>query len=61
MPSEWFIMARSSSPGVGRPFFPGLPESALRVMGGNQRLADPEPLRKVLEACEASEARRREN
>ncbi len=30
----------------------GLPESALIVMGTDHRLADPEPLRAMLEACE---------
>ena len=38
----------------------GLPESALVVVGNENRLADPEPLRKRLEACRAPEARRRE-
>jgi hypothetical protein len=38
----------------------GLPESALVVVGNDHRLADPEPLRILLEACEASEARRPE-
>ena len=37
----------------------GLPESALVVVGTDHRLAEPEPLSKMLEACEASEARRR--
>ena len=32
----------------------GLPESALIVMGTDHRLADPEPLRAMLEACEAT-------
>ena len=30
----------------------GLPESALVVVGSDHRLADPEPLRAMLEACE---------
>jgi hypothetical protein len=30
----------------------GLPESALIVVGTDHRLADPEPLRTMLEACE---------
>ena len=30
----------------------GLPESALIVVGTDHRLADPEPLRAMLEACE---------
>jgi hypothetical protein len=30
----------------------GLPESALVVVGNDHRLADPEPLRAMLEACE---------
>jgi hypothetical protein len=38
----------------------GLPESSLVVVGTDHRLADPEPLQVILEACEASEARRRE-
>jgi hypothetical protein len=29
----------------------GLPDSALRVVGNDHRLADPEPLRAMLEAC----------
>ena len=32
----------------------GLPESALIVVGTDHRLADPEPLRAMLEACERS-------
>ena len=32
----------------------GLPESALIVVGSDHRLADPEPLRAMLEACERS-------
>jgi hypothetical protein len=31
-----------------------LPESALIVVGSGHRLADPEPLRAMLEACEAA-------
>ncbi len=31
-----------------------LPEPALVVVGSDHRLADPEPLRAMLEACEAS-------
>jgi alpha-beta hydrolase superfamily lysophospholipase len=38
----------------------GLPESALVVVGTDHRLADPEPLKAMLEACEASSARRQE-
>jgi hypothetical protein len=45
-------MARSSSPGVERLFFPGLPESALLQVGNDHRLADSEPLKAMLEACE---------
>ena len=30
----------------------GQPESALIIVGGDHRLADPEPLRAMLEACE---------
>ena len=30
----------------------GLPESALMVVGSDHRLADPEPLRAMLEACQ---------
>ncbi len=30
----------------------GLPDSALIIVGGDHRLADPEPLRTMLEACE---------
>jgi alpha-beta hydrolase superfamily lysophospholipase len=37
----------------------GLPESALVVVGMDHRLAEPDPLRKMLEACEAAEDRRR--
>jgi alpha-beta hydrolase superfamily lysophospholipase len=36
----------------------GLPESALVEVGSDHRLADPEPLRKMLEACERAAARR---
>ena len=32
----------------------GLPESALVVVGTDHRLADPETLRAMLEACEAA-------
>ncbi len=32
----------------------GLPQSALVVIGTDHRLADPEPLKAMLEACEAS-------
>lgn len=32
----------------------GLPESALILVGTDHRLADPEPLRSMLEACERS-------
>ncbi|MGP0069278.1 MAG: alpha/beta hydrolase [Isosphaeraceae bacterium] len=39
----------------------GLPDSALVVVGTDHRLADPEPLRVMLEACEASGVRRRES
>src|SRR3954447_15966965 len=38
----------------------GLPESALVVVGTDHRLADPEPLQVMLEACEASRAGCRE-
>jgi fermentation-respiration switch protein FrsA (DUF1100 family) len=34
----------------------GLPASALVEVGGDHRLADPEPLRKMLEACEGASA-----
>ena len=33
-----------------------LPESALIIVGTDHRLADPEPLKAMLEACETSEA-----
>ena len=36
----------------------GLPESALIVVGDDHRLADPEPLRAMLEACERAVSRR---
>jgi hypothetical protein len=32
----------------------GLPASALVEVGDDHRLADPEPLRKMLEACEGA-------
>ena len=32
----------------------GLPESALIVVGNDHRLANPEPLKAMLEACQAS-------
>jgi hypothetical protein len=32
----------------------GLPASALVEVGSDYRLADPEPLRKMLEACEGA-------
>ena len=32
----------------------GLPEAALIVVGSDHRLADPDPLRAMLEACERS-------
>jgi alpha-beta hydrolase superfamily lysophospholipase len=35
----------------------GLPESALIVVGDDHRLADPEPLRAMLEACERAASR----
>jgi alpha/beta superfamily hydrolase len=35
----------------------GLPESALIVVGEDHRLADPEPLRAMLEACERAGSR----
>jgi hypothetical protein len=38
----------------------GLPESDLVVVGTDHRLADPEPIQAMLEACVASGARRRE-
>jgi hypothetical protein len=38
----------------------GLPASALIEVSTDHRLADPEPLRKMLEACEASDATRQE-
>jgi hypothetical protein len=34
----------------------GLPESALIIVGTDHRLADPEPLRAMLEACEARQS-----
>ena len=36
----------------------GLPESALVVVGGDHRLADPEPLQVMLEACERQAGRK---
>ena len=36
----------------------GLPESALVIVGSDHRLADPEPLRAMLEACERAVLRR---
>ena len=39
----------------------GLPASALVEVGDDHRLADPEPLAKMLEACEAADARQQEN
>jgi alpha-beta hydrolase superfamily lysophospholipase len=33
----------------------GLPESSLIVVGTDHRLAEPEPLRRMLEACETSQ------
>jgi alpha-beta hydrolase superfamily lysophospholipase len=36
----------------------GLPESALIVVGTDHRLADPEPLKTMLEACESAAERR---
>jgi alpha-beta hydrolase superfamily lysophospholipase len=36
----------------------GLPESALLVVGTDHRLADPEPLRAMLEACERAATNR---
>jgi len=38
----------------------GLPDSALVVVGHDHRLADPDPLRAMLEACERHEDRRRD-
>src|SRR3954463_4916510 len=38
----------------------GLPESALIVVGSDHRLAEPGPLRAMLESCEASASRGRE-
>lgn len=32
----------------------GLPDSALRIVGSDHRLADPEPLGAMLEACESA-------
>jgi len=37
----------------------GVPESALVVVGTDHRLAEPEPLKAMLEACEASKYRHR--
>ena len=37
----------------------GLPSSALIEVGADHRLADPEPLRKMLEACERAARERR--
>jgi alpha-beta hydrolase superfamily lysophospholipase len=37
----------------------GLPESALVVVGTDHRLADPEPLRTMLNACERAASNRR--
>ena len=39
----------------------GLPASALVEVGDDHRLADPEPLAAVLQACRAADAKRREN
>ena len=39
----------------------GLPASALVEVGDDHRLADPEPLAAVLQACQAADAKRREN
>ena len=36
----------------------GLPDSALIVVGTDHRLADPEPLRALLEACEQAASRK---
>jgi hypothetical protein len=36
-----------------------LPESALLVVGNDHRLADPEPLKAMLEACEEAILRRK--
>jgi hypothetical protein len=38
----------------------GLPASALIEVGSDHRLADPEPLAKMLEACERAVAARRD-
>ncbi len=38
----------------------GLPLSALVVVGTDHRLADPEPLKAMLEACKPSFHRRRD-
>jgi alpha-beta hydrolase superfamily lysophospholipase len=38
----------------------GLPDSALIVVGSDHRLADPEPLRAMLEACERAASSREE-
>lgn len=35
----------------------GLPEAALKIIGTDHRLADPEPLAAMLGACEAAKAR----
>lgn len=37
----------------------GLPESALAVVGNDHRLADPEPLKAMLEACERVASKQR--
>jgi hypothetical protein len=37
----------------------GVPESAMVVVGNDHRLADPEPLKAMLEACERSFDRKR--
>ena len=39
----------------------GLPASALIEVGGDHRLADPEPLAAMLRACEAADARQQKN
>jgi hypothetical protein len=39
----------------------GLPASALVEVGDDHRLADPGPLAAVLQACQAADAKRREN